>query len=257
MSAPTPNQPSSTPRGRGRGRVIGVSIASALAAVIALGFLAAAGALLYVDATKDDDGYYTTSSERFHTGAYAIASGSVGLDLDGAEELIDETGFGRVRLHAESNGDERVFLGIARSDDVARYLRGTAHTTVTNIDGDPFGVSFDPTYRDSDGARRPAPPAELDIWAASASGGGEQSLEWKVRDGEWSVVVMNADGSRDVDASVSAGAKLPFIGPIGWTSLGVGLFAALTAGALLLLGFRGPRRDGPAPAAVGPAQPAM
>ena len=255
MSAPTPNQPSPTaPR---RGRVIGFSIASALVAVVALGFLAAAATLLYVDAKKDDDGYYTTSSERFHTGAHAIASGTVGLDLDGAEELIDETGFGRVRLHAESNGDARVFVGIARSDDVARYLRGTAHTTVTNIDGGPFGVSFDPTYRDSDGARRPAPPAERDILAASASGRGEQSLEWKVREGDWSVVVMNADGSRGVDASVSAGAKLPFIGPIGWTSLGVGLFAALTAGALLLLGFRGPRRDRPAPAAVGPAQPAI
>jgi hypothetical protein len=255
MSAPMSNQPTSP--ARGRGRVIGFSIASALAAVVALGFLAAAGALLYVDAKKDGDGYYTTASERFHTGTHAITSGSVGVDLDGAEELIDETGFGRVRLHAESNGDERVFVGIARSDDVARYLRGTAHTTVTNIDGDPFGVSFDPAYRDSDGARRPAPPAQRDIWAASASGSGEQSLEWKVRDGDWSVVVMNADGSRDVDASVSAGAKLPFIGPIGWTSLGVGLFAALTAGALLLLGFRGPRRDRPIPAPAAPAQPAL
>lgn len=256
MSAPTFHQPVPSPARR-RGRLIGFSIASAVAAVIALGFLAAGGALLYVNAEKDDDGYYTTSSERLHTGTYAIASGSLDLDLDGAEELIEETDLGRVRLQAESSGGEPVFVGVARSDDVARYLRGTAHTTVTDLDTDAFGASFDPAYRDSDGDRRPAPPAERDIWAATASGTGEQSLEWKVRDGDWSVVVMNADGSRGVDTYVSAGAKLPFISPIAWTSLGVGAFAAVTAAALLLLGFRGPRRGLPTPAAVGPKQPAV
>ena len=255
MSDQTFQEPARTPA-RSRRRVIGFSIASAITAVIALGFLAAGGALLYADAEKDDDGYYTTSSERFHTGAYAITSGSFGLDLDGAEELIDDTGLGRVRLHAESNADERVFVGIARSDEVARYLQGTAHTTVTDLDADPLGMWFDPTYRDSHGDRSPAPPAKRDIWAASASGTGEQSLEWKVRDGDWSVVVMNADGSRGVDASVSAGAKLPLIGPAGWTSIGLGVFAAVTAAALFLLGLRGPRRGRPAPAAVGPVQPA-
>src|SRR3712207_1460320 len=115
MSAHTSQEAAPSPARR-RGRVIGFSIAAALTAVIALGFLAAGGALLYADAEKDDDGYYTTSSERFHTGAYAITSGSFGLDLDGAEELIDDAGLGRFRLHAASNGDERVFVGIARSD---------------------------------------------------------------------------------------------------------------------------------------------
>jgi hypothetical protein len=255
MSAPTFHQPARS-AARRRGRVIGFSIASAVTALIALGLLAAAGALLYVDTKKDDDGYYTTSSERFETGAYAIASGNLDLDLDGADELIDG-GFGSVRLHAESSGDEPVFVGIARTQDVARYLRGTAHTTVTDLDADPFGDSFDPTYRDSTGERRPAAPAARDIWAASASGTGEQSLQWKVRDGDWSVVVMNADASRGVDTSVSAGAKLPFTGPVGWTALGLGAFAAMTAVALLALAFRGPRNDRSAPAAVGPAQPAM
>ena len=255
MSAPTFHQPPRPPARRRR--IVGFSIASAFAGVIALAFLAAGGALLYVDAKKDDDGYYTTSTEPLRSGTYALASGPLDLDFDGAEALVDETDFGRVRLHAESNGGEPVFVGIARSEDVARYLRGTAHTTVTEIDGGAFGVSFDPTYRDAAGDRRPATPAGRDLWVASATGPGKQSLEWKARDGDWSVVVMNADASRGVDTSVSAGAKLPFIGPLGWTSLGVGAFAAVTAAALLLLGFRGPRHGAPAPVAVGTAQPAV
>src|SRR5215207_1617049 len=252
MSAPAFHQPPRSPARRGRS--IGFSIASAVTALIALAFLVAGGALLYVDAKKDDDGYYTSSTERFHTDANAIASGSLDLDLDGAEELIENTSLGRVRLEAESNGDEPVFVGIARTGDVTRYLRGTAHTTVTNIDADPFGVSFDPTYRDSSGSGRPAPPAQRRIWAASATGTGEQSLEWKVRDGDWSVVVMNAEGSPGVDASLSAGAKLPFVAPVGWTAFGIGLLGAVAASALLLAGFRGPRGDRRAPAPAGPVQ---
>jgi hypothetical protein len=252
MSAPTPTfHPPASSATRRRGRVLGFSIASAVTAVIALGFLAVGGALLYLDVKKDEDGYYTTSSERFDTSSYAITSGNLDVDLDGAEELVDDTSVGRVRLHAESNDDKPVFVGIARSADVARYLHGTAHTTVTDIDDGPFGASFDPTYRDSRGDGRPAPPAERDIWTASVSGTGEQSLEWKVRDGDWSVVVMNADASRGVDASLTAGAKLPFVAAVGWTSLGVGAFGAVAAAALLLLGFRGPRGDRPDPIGVG------
>ena len=42
---------------------------------------------------------------------------------------------------------------------------------------------------------------------------------------------MNPDGSRGVDADVSAGVKIAFLGPLGWGLLG--------GGALLLLGAAG------------------
>ena len=245
-AAPTFHQPTAPPARRRR--AVGFAIASALTGALALSFLGAGGALLYAETEKDDDGYYNTSTEHLHTGSYAIASGPLDLDLDGIESLVEDTDLGRVRIHPESNGGEPVFVGIARSDHVNRYLRGTAHTTVTDIDGGAFGLSLDPTYRDSAGKERPATPAGRDLWVASASGTGEQTLEWKARDGDWSVVVMNADGSRGVDTSVSAGAKLPFVGPVGWTALGVGVVAAAIAAGLLLLGFRGPRRDQYAPA---------
>ncbi len=246
-----PPPPSRTPRRRGR--VIVFSIASAVAGLIALAFLAAGAFLLYVDFDKDGDGYYTTSSERIDSTSYAIASGNLDLDLDGAGDLVDDVGLGRVRLHAQPNGDKPVFLGIARTSQVERYLRNTDHTIVTDISGGgPFGDDFDPQYRDEPGTGRPVAPGKSDIWAASASGTGDQTVEWKVRDGNWSIVVMNADASRGVDADMRAGAKLPFAGPAGWTAIGVGILATITAVVLLLVGLSRPKDDLPAPTAPAP-----
>jgi hypothetical protein len=72
-------------------------------------------------------------------------------------------------------------------------------------------------------------------------GTGTQRLDWDVKDGSWSVVVMNADGSRGVDTTISAGAKVPFLGPLGWVSAGGGIVLLLAAGGLLYLGLRAPR----------------
>jgi hypothetical protein len=79
------------------------------------------------------------------------------------------------------------------------------------------------------------------IWEASNQGSGRQSIDWEIEDGDWSVVVMNADGSAGVDAGVSAGASIAWLDEAGWISLGTGLFLLGIAGGLLYVGAR-PRR---------------
>ncbi len=53
----------------------------------------------------------------------------------------------------------------------------------------------------------PSHPPTRNIWAASQQGSGTQTMNWEIEDGDWSVVVMNADGSLGVDADISAGAE--------------------------------------------------
>ena len=183
--------------------VIGGSLALLLSVLL---MLAGAG-LLWADAQKDDDGYYTSDSERVAASTYALATDDLDVDgVPGGEHL-----YGKLRLKVRERANEPVFVGIARSRDVATYLAGTAHTRLTDVEFDPF----DPAYRDSAGSARPARPDTQDIWAASAQGAGTQSLTWDVKDGRWSVVVMNADGSKGIDASVSAAASVPFVGKLG------------------------------------------
>ena len=152
---------------------------------------------------------------------------------------MDRDDLGTVRLTAESRSGRPVFIGIARTSDVSDYLRGSSYTEVTDIDYSPFHASY--RDRDRGGERRPALPADQDFCAASAQGPGTQTVAWDLQDGDWSIVVMNADGSRGVGADISAGAKVPFLGTLGWVSLGGALVLLITAGALVSLGLRTPR----------------
>jgi hypothetical protein len=228
-----------TPTARRSGGRIASIVAGGVAAVLAIGFIAAGALLLWGDSKTDGQGYLSTGKERYAASTYALASENLDVDLDGAGWIMDRDDLGKVRLAVESSAGKPVFVGIARTSDVSDFLRGTSYTSVTDVDYSPFHAS----YRDSDhgGARRPALPADQEFWAASAHGSGKQTVAWDLEDGDWSIVVMNADGSRGVDADISVGAKVPFLGTLGWVSLGGALVLLITAGTLLYLGLRTPR----------------
>jgi hypothetical protein len=237
-----------------RGARIAAIVASSVLGLFAFGLLAAGGAALWGDAQKDEHGYISSDSERYATGTRAIASDNLDLDLDGLGAVVGSDSFGKVRLEVASHDDKPVFVGIARTSDVSDYLRGSAHTVVTDVDYSPFHAD----YSDRTGERRIAPPAGERFWAASAHGAGDQTLTWDVEDGDWSVVVMNADGSPGVDAGVSAGARLGFLDELGWILIGSGLVALIGAGGFLYLGVRPPRQrrpDEPNPSAPRSVEP--
>jgi hypothetical protein len=228
---------------------IALIVTASVSALIAAGFLALGGLALWGDGERDKDGYFNTDEHHFAASTHALASENLDIDLGGAEEVLDESDLGGVRLQVDSQSDEPVFVGIARTDDVSRYLNDVGHTTVTDFDDDPDETS----YSSSAGERRPATPADQAIWAASAQGTGEQTLKWDIEDGDWSIVVMNADGSRGIAADVSAGAKVSFLDELGWSLVGVGTFLVLAAGGLIALAIRRPRNPGGQALIGGPA----
>jgi hypothetical protein len=227
---------------------IGLLVAAAITALAAATFVGLGTLAFWGDSQKDEHGYLSTDSQRFGADTRALASENLDLDLDGAEGLVDSTGLGDIRLEVESRTEQPVFVGIARTDDVSEYLGGVAHTTLTDLDYDPF----EPSYAPQHGERRPAPPAEQQIWAASSQGTDAQKLHWEIEDGDWSVVVMNADGSPGVRADISAGAKLPFLDELAWSSFGGGALLLLAAAGLVMLSVRPPRNRPGAPPATSP-----
>jgi hypothetical protein len=219
---------------RSNGARIAAFAGAGLVGLLALILLAAGGIGLWANGQKDGDGYLATGSDRFATGTYALATENLDVDSQGAGWLINSDRYGKVRLKAESRAGKPVFVGIARTSAVTRYLHDTAHATVTDVSYSPFKAD----YRTQTAGGRPAPPGDQRFWVASAQGAGQQTLKWDVEHGSWSIVVMNADGSRGVDAGVSAGANVPILPAIAWGALGGGLVLLVAAGGLVALGVR-------------------
>ena len=240
---------SPVPPRRRSGRRAAALIVGGLLGLVSLAFLVGGGAALWANGQKDDDGYLTTRTERFHTPTAALRTENLDVDLGGTGTLLGSDVYGKVRLRVTPRAGKQVFVGIARTRDVSRYLHGTAHTRVTDVDYHPFHAD----YATTGGARRAAAPAKQRIWAAQAHGRGAQTVTWSVEDGDWSVVVMNADGSPGVDANVLAGANVPFLDELAWVGLGTGAVLLLISGALLYAGARTPRRPEPETGARGPA----
>jgi hypothetical protein len=233
-----------TTQGRSTAGRIGLIVAGAVAGILALGALGLGAGSLWADGEKNDQGYLTTDSERFAAGTRALATDNLDVDLDGVDWLVDSGDFGKVQLEVASESDEPVFVGIARTAEVTSYLRGVDRTRVTDLDADPLG-RVESSYERESGHRRPAAPAQQSFWAASTQGRGAQTLDWRVDDGDWSVVVMNADGSRGVAADVKAGAKVPFLDELGWSAIGGGGVLLIGALALIVAGVRPPRNRPP------------
>src|SRR5215208_3947158 len=222
------------------GKSIALVVTGALASLLAAGILSIGALALWGDSQKDSDGYLSTDTHRFEAGTHALATENLDLDLSDADWLAESDDLGKVRVQVDSAGDKPVFVGIARTSDVDDYLSGVSYTTLTDVHSSAFDGDFDADYDDHAGAQRPVSPTKTQIWSASEHGSGKQTLNWEIEDGDWSVVVMNADGSTGIDADISTGASVPFLDELGWTAVGSGSFVLVLGVALLVMGIRRP-----------------
>jgi hypothetical protein len=221
---------------------IALLVTGSLLALLALAVIVTGAYGIWLHTTQRSGGYVMTSSERFTTGGYALATRTLHISSDVPSFLYGRDWLGDVRVRGESADPARpLFIGIAAKADVDRYLAGVAHSDVTDVNANPFGTTYRPSYRARPGGKPAIAPTRARFWVARASGPGTQSLAWGVRSGSWAVVVMRPDGSRGVSADLAAGAKLP---ALLWGSIGLLAFGLLVAGggaAMIYFGGREPR----------------
>jgi len=204
---------------------------ASITGLIAFALFLAGGLMLWANGHyKDADGYLSTGAQRFNSREYAITTPKLEVGGGAPGFLIKADRYGEIRLETMAKGGRPLFVGVARTADVDAWLRGASFSEVSDIDYAPFNA----TYAEHHGTRKPGPPARQTFWAAS----GEHALHWDVESGDWSVVVMNADGSRGVAAAVSAGAKVPYIAEVAYGTLGVGLLFVIATAALTAYGTR-------------------
>lgn len=229
--AGTPSPPAGPPTATGwtAGRVASVAIGGVFL-LMALGFGSAAAALGFANSTmRDDDGFLMSPDRTFSTETYAVVSDNIEMHVDTPSGRIPEGIVGDTRITADATGETPVFLGIGPTDEVRAYLAGVARVTVVGMDED------GPDYRFSDGTAPETPPGELDFWVEQAESPGTQTISWPLESGDWTVVLMNADGSAGVSADLAAGATVPALDWVIGGLLTVMVFLLIAS--LLLIGL--------------------
>lgn len=231
VPAPPPPQVPVARWGPGR---VAAAILTSLALVVGVGLLAGGTMVLVAQSVmRDDAGYITASTAPWDSPGYAVRSQGLALGRGPMSFGMPHRMVGTVRVTAEPTGDAGVFIGIARSSDVTRYLRGVAHSTID----DPFD-----THRSRrtfvDGGSPRVAPTSATFWAASAGGSGPQTITWEPEPGDWTLVVMNREGTTPVAADVEIGAEMPVLSGLGWVLAATGLVVSGLAGTGLWLAVR-------------------
>ncbi len=191
---------------------------------------------------RSDDGYFDTTIDRLASNTVAITAEDITFAAEpGSPDWVLDALDADVRLRATSSNERNLFIGIGRQSDVDAYLAGVAHDEVTDLsDGG------DPVYRNQPGTSTIAPPIEQDFWAATATGPGNQVLDWEATSGTWSAVLMNADGSPGVIADINVGAKAAFVLPLALIMFGAGaLLTGLAVGLIIVGAIAAHRSEGP------------
>ena len=202
------------------------AVMGAVLALCSLGLLGAGGVALWTSTTQRHGGDINLGTWSYRSSGYAVASSTA--DPYGATGGLPASLLGTVRIRVTpARGASPVFAGIAPAASASRYLAGVGYDTVRGI------TRHHAIYTAHRGGAPATMPARAGIWAAQVAGPGTQTLTWPDRSGSWTVVAMNADGSRPVAVRISVAAALP---SLPWIAAGLlaGGILVLAAGVLLI-----------------------
>ena len=225
-AAPATSTGTTAARGWTPGAIIAL-IVGVILAFAAVGVGSAGGIGLWADQTqRDDAGFISTDTETFSTGTYAVVSESMDIEVEGTKDFFPQGLLGDARIRITPSSDAPVFIGIADTDAAAGYLSGMSYAITDDFEGEVEGTNS--------GGAPSTPPAKAGIWTAFAEGTGTQSLVWEVEEGDWTLVAMNADGSKGVTITADAGLEIPALTGIAVALILAGGVLLLIAGALVV-----------------------
>ena len=183
----------------------------------------------------------TGSDNRISTGTERLSTPSTALvteiaDISDTAGTADTLGQPDLRLSLSGTAASS-FIGVGPADAVDRYLAGAPIERVNDFNLDPFRLDTTPIA----GTARPGAPDAQSFWVARGTGA-DPSLNWKITDGRYRLVLMNADGSPNVAADARVQLTVPHLFAIGIGVLVAGSVLLLLGVLLLVMGLRTPRR---------------
>jgi hypothetical protein len=177
------------------------------------------------------------SSSTLSSGQGRVATSTNGLvtamdDIKGTSGFASTVDQPTLRVSVNGAGRE-VFIGIGPAAAVDRYLSGSSVDKVTDFEVDPFRLK---TVHQA-GTAQPQPPSAQTFWTAQASRR-QATLNWKISDGSYRLVVMNADVSPGLTVDGKFALTIPHLFAIGIGILVAGILVTLVGLLILVLGLR-------------------
>lgn len=201
--------------------------------------LAAGGATVIV--VLGSDGSVSTGQEPVNTTTTALVANVD--DIDGTDGV--SAVFGRPELRLTANSSKPVFIGVGPAAAVDAYFAGADIDVVDDFDLDPFRLN---THHRS-GAGQLSPPGAQPFWVAKSSGT-HAVVHWKIRNGDYRIVAMNADAAPAVSIEGRFTLAVPHLYGVGLAAFIVGLVGIALGVLLLVLGIRKPHKPAPGQPAV-------
>jgi hypothetical protein len=217
----------------------------ALLLIVAFGLLIGGISLNAVtDNFSDENGFLLVGPTRLNVQSYAVVLEDV--DIDFGSEIRNRIliqrlpNFVSIKLRGGSNNpDKEVFIGIAMLRDIRTYLLDVEYHRIIDTDWDHslWNQQSDIIeYSLHSGEAPGGPPIAQSFWVAHVTGSGRQSLIWEPSSGDYWFVVMNADGSKNVDVDMEFGVKIPFLMDLGKILLMIGIFLGLIGFVIIYYG---------------------
>ncbi|WP_203682163.1 hypothetical protein, partial [Actinoplanes siamensis] len=184
---------------------------------IGLPALLAGGCLWAALRHRDEGGAFSAELQRLTAPGYAI----VVPDVD--RLLRDDASFARIgdtelRITAATEAGP-AFVGLAPSDKVTAYLSGVPYTEIRGVQVGTGELPITSVPVDG-GHALPSEPGRQDFWTRTGSG----SIHWtpKAMTGDYSLVVMNASGARELRLNGAVEARPGWLDPAAWALISLG-----------------------------------
>ena len=182
----------------------------------------------------DEDGFWMSDTFEISRNSYAIVASTDDLEVE--EDALWWLGrVATLKIEGISeNSSNQIFIGIADTVDADDYLADIEHDVIVEFDAEHDDIIFERR----NGSTSPGPPVSEVFWEVTAYGNGSQTVIWEHELEEYSLVLMNADGTEDIDARMAFGVRVPFVGRFGKGLLIFGIVSLLAGAFLLFLGLR-------------------
>jgi hypothetical protein len=209
--------------------------------LVAIGLVAGGGLLVWSQtAITNREGYMITNPVSLSVGSYAIVQNNINIHIDNGWWMNSSNqNIVSLKIIATSNTPKPIFVGVVSQQSALNYFNGVNIDRLISYNWVPSTAvgSRQPVYQTIPGGPPSTPPTSQIIWAAQASGSGTQTMTWTPTTGDYWIVVMNADGSKNVDANVQVGARVTILSWIGWGLIIGGLLVALVGVVVIYFGY--------------------